>query len=126
MCLEKISKKKIATEDIVVYKLVYTYNDCLHTVFQYSLVEIGKTYHSKIKIINRFSKNKYIEIALHSFKNLNDAIIHKNSDAKKIVKCIIPKGAKYYEGVFDTGWISSPSFASDTIKYVEKIEIIET
>ena len=78
------------------------------TYYQKCEIEIGEIYHSEI--------NKCVDTiheALHSY-----AFKPIQNKGKILVKCIIPKGSTYYVGDFD----GSPSYASDTIKYVEIID----
>jgi hypothetical protein len=186
MCLEKISEKRIAEEDITVYKFlsmsktlkgpyVVSGNDCvaiisgqkvvgkisidesgaifichnyedfdgstadnllgfryswmidkdvtsvevnhvelisksLTTPFRYSPVEIGKTYESELEVCG-----DTIEKGLHSFKKVVRPYYKDNAI---FVKCIIPKGSKYYEGLFN----DRISYASNKLTYLEIIE----
>jgi len=77
------------------------------TVYRNFCVVIGKTYKSKLEKVG----NK-IEKGLHSY-----AEIPGKSFNEKIVKCIIPKGSKYYTGTFN----DKVSYASDKLKYIEII-----
>ena len=78
------------------------------TPYQLAIVKLGKTYTSALLR----ELDTAIEIGLHSFANYEDA---KNNGSGVVVKCIIPKGAEYYEGTFDR----SKSYASNRLKYVE-------
>lgn len=153
MCLEKISEKKVAKEDIVVYKFVLEENGKYITPFQETEIKIGETYNSEISIaekINlenihkylnneRYNSNRYINNALHSFKKYLEAVTVIDIFNGKLflsgiltkyemVKCIIPKNSIYYEGKYypfvgiNCDW-GFDCIASDTIKYVEFIEI---
>lgn len=84
----------------------------LGTYYRREEVEIGKTYVSKlVKIDNT------VEEGLHSYGNKPHYIINKI-----LAECIIPKGAKYYEGKFE----NELSYASDTLKYIRLITKAET
>ena len=119
MCLKiKIfSRKKIAKEDIVCYKGLLDYEDDeLFTPFQEFSIKIGETYHSELKR-TKFLSNE-VDLGIHSLSNYEsakDAIMYYHI----IVKCIIPKGSKYYEGT----WTNEKykSYASNCLKYVEII-----
>ena len=87
------------------------YEKTFITPFQGAEVKLGETYHSEI--VKRFSYAVYE--GLHSFKTLDYDQIDEDDI---IVKCIIPKGSKYYVGEFD----GTVSFASNKIKYVEIIK----
>jgi hypothetical protein len=81
------------------------------TPFRNVEIEIGKIYKSKL-----IKYNSLIEEGIHSFENLEDTKLIASLDEDLfVVKCIIPKGSKYYIGKFD-GYVS---YASDTLKYVE-------
>lgn len=81
------------------------------TPYRHYKIKIGETYSSKL---DRRNKNREIRVGLHSFKYLEDIKRTHNI----IAECIIPKGSKYYEGLFG----GSMSFASDTLKYVRIID----
>lgn len=96
MCLKNISEKKIAENDIIVYKFIINENNNFFTPYYDANIKIGKTYRSKIK----FNYYNHITVGLHSFKNYNDALFASNyhstlipltNNSNKIVKCIIPK-----------------------------------
>lgn len=81
MCLINFSEKKIAEEDIIVYKYLKCFYDELYTPYYNALVKIGDTYYSDIYIEDNFflkdnilikEKDNAINKALHSFKNYND------------------------------------------------------
>ncbi len=83
-----------------------------------------------------------VNIGVHSFGELEDAqTIQKefnfyysavasefNLPAElpaKVYKCVIPKGASYFEGRFtltSSIWKDAPSFASTELKFIEQIE----
>jgi len=79
------------------------------TPYQRVIVEMGKTYRSEIEV----NKRNQIEQALHSYVN-----IPEDEEFSHIAKCIIPKGATYYEGTFD----GKRSYASNKLKYINIIE----
>lgn len=105
---------------------VETLNSLYKTPHMDFIVNMGKTYHSELirnvgvgqlwstkenKLVT--VKRVNITVGLHSFatppyKGMGDVI----------AKCIIPKGSKYYEGMFG----DSVSLASDTLTYVEIID----
>ena len=92
--------------------------DCIYvTPYRDTIINIGETYKSKLrKFITPIGYT--IEEGLHSFTRVEDAY---NDGCGIIVKCIIPKGSKYYKGVF--GYESVPSYASDCITYVEIVNM---
>lgn len=111
MCLRLVkgnNQQKIASEDIVVYKVLHYDGTNFLTFFQFKPVEIGRTYEST------FSFNYFggVEMGLHSFSNLQDAL---NGQERLVCRCIIPKGSAYYEGWF----ANMESYASNRLTYVE-------
>lgn len=121
MCLilQEGARKKTATEDMIVYKVISLYCDGSYvTPYQYASVKLGETYTSELR---KEKNDSIVEIGIHSFKNLVDARNEKNywDDPQEIVKCIIPKGSKYYEGDFSC---LVDSYASTALKYLEIIE----
>ena len=81
-----------------------------------SAVKLGKTYTS---ILARDRYND-VEQGIHSLRDKQGVDIEMDyfgDDDYRVVRCIIPKGSKYYVGYFDV----VKSIASDTIKYIEFI-----
>ena len=77
------------------------------TPYKHFPIEVGKTYDSEL-----IKKDEYVYEGLHSYKNLAGA---KKYHTGIYVKCIIPKGSKYYEGRFDV----DDAYASDKLTYVK-------
>lgn len=116
MCLEifkpkypdEISEPKIAKKNITCYKLfrqvgMLSNPPYLESPYQNSVYEIGKKKTSKL-ICYMVSCGQAVSIGLHSFNNYQSAIDNTSGWVMSkiiIVKCIIPKGAKYYTGTFD-------------------------
>lgn len=105
----EFSKKPLIAEvDIKVYKVINKGNLSPYREFKY---EKGWHYYQKSKnnpftfnIYQNWWENTYnlsVLAGLHSFKNFKDAQDEAswNYDSKAI-KMIIPKGAKYFEGVW--------------------------
>lgn len=125
MCLELplFNKEKVAKEDIVCYKYVDIRSNLIFTTFHRAIVEIGKTYESKLikskyYWLFGFMPYSYIGDGLHTFKTYYGCLasfINTALETTKIVKCVIPAGSKYYEGTFD----GQKSYASDKLTYVE-------
>lgn len=90
----------------------YSNNHMFVTPYKKAIVQIGKLYNSKLI---RIHDSNVVNIDIHSFANYEDAI---NDGSGFIIKCVIPKGAKYYEGLFG----EDLSYASNKIKYVEIIK----
>ena len=123
---------KIADKDIICYKLVKRtkIKGIYKSSFQGFEYIIRKLYTNNINIrfINKIVKTwcltyPYLmynidEGMFHSYKsNLTPILSPLPSCA--LLKCIIPKGAYYFEGYFD----DSPSYASSQIKILEEIKI---
>lgn len=93
-----------------------------HTTYVNAKIEIGNTYTSSLSRDNDLLKS-YIETGLHAFvceKDVSKYLkrSHENKRYAVIVKCLIPKGSKYYVGTF----YGYKSYASDTLKYLEILE----
>lgn len=132
MCLEKISEKIVATEDIVCYKQcrqmrdkkliwnlknifrfkwILDYDYTYKTPFYYMEVELGKTYTSVLQVDQDGTINK----GLHSYANKVDTGFYA------LIECVIPKGATYYKGI----GLREPGYASDKLRYVKLIKKFE-
>jgi len=135
MCLRTQQKRvKTAKADIIVYKHVI--NNCFSnsidygdhkpkrlytsvnsdyiTSYQKTPVEIGKTYKSKL---DKPDDHGDIHMDLHSFADLADAKKEARNWREVLVKCVIPKGARYYLGDFE----EYSSYASNQLQYIEII-----
>lgn len=118
MCLRVTNPSVLleAVEDIVCYKVIckYIHKNGYHTPYRLFPITIGDTYKSKLELIEReYKYGNSVEKGLHSFCNLDDVLTIDSAEI--IVKCIIPKGSKYYKGYFD----GDASYASDTLYYEE-------
>ena len=132
MCLHlNHLEPKIADKDIVCYKFVEktkikgVYKSCFQE-FEY-VIRQSYTNNLDIKFVDRIIKNlcpsyphygiyAIEEGMFHSYvSNLNPILSPLPNHA--LLKCIIPKGAYYFEGYFD----DCPSYASSQIKILEEI-----
>ena len=133
MCLDiNHLKPKIADKDIVCYKLVkrtkikgiYKSN---FQRFEYVIRQLY-TNNLDIRFADKVIKNLCLsyphldiyaveEGMFHSYENHLYPVILSPLPHGALLKCIIPKGAYYYEGYFD----DSPSYASSQIKILEEI-----
>ena len=120
-------KPKIADKDIVCYKLVektkikgiYKSN---YQGFEYIIRQLY-TNNLDIRFANKSMKWYFYK----SFYKIEEGMFHSYVShlypilsplpCCALLKCIIPKGAYYYEGEFD----ESPSYASSQIKILEEI-----
>ena len=128
MCLDiNHLKPKIADKDIVCYKLVKRtkIKGIYKSSFQRFEYVIRQLYTNNLDI--RFA-NKSIKRHFYTcFYIIEEGMFHSYTSNLypilsplpncALLKCIIPKGAYYYEGYFDY----SPSYASSQIKILEEI-----
>ena len=133
MCLDlNHLKPKIADKDIVCYKLVKRtktkgiYKSSFQG-FEYIIRQLY-TNNLDIRFADKVIKNLCLsyphldiyaveEGMFHSYASNLYPIILSPLPNCALLKCIIPKGAYYFEGYFD----DSPSYASSQIKILEEI-----
>ena len=95
MCFIKkrrFSLPKIAREDIFCYKIVLRFNVSFVSLIQGFPYVRGETYKTRFIPHEKFFK-MYISRGFHSYINMPPEIYLKY----RIVKCIIPKGTRYYK-----------------------------
>ena len=133
MCLVTTQlESKIADKDIVCYKLVKRtkIKGIYKSNFQRFEYVIRQLYTNNLdirfadKVIkNLCSSYPHLDIyaveegMFHSYENHLYPVILSPLPNCALLKCIIPKGAYYFEGYFD----ESPSYASSQIKILEEI-----
>ena len=128
MCLVlKYLEPKIADKDIVCYKMVERtkIKGIYKSSFQGFEYIIRQLYTNNIKIEFSYKliKDKVLfghsieEDMFHSYVSYLYPVILSPLPCGALLKCIIPKGAYYFEGYFD----DSPSYASSQIKILEEI-----
>ena len=122
MCLDLTSKSRlcIATKDITVYKHVIQIEpNKFVTTYRKQSGKIGKLYRSRM-----IMGTDTVEKAIHSYTNKRYAVLDIQDEYCRsrrdvcmvLMKCIIPKGAKYIKGKY---FIYPTAIASNKLKYVE-------
>ena len=122
---------KIANKDIVCYKLVKRtkikgiYKSSFQK-FEYVIRQLY-TNNLDIRFADKVIKNLCPSYPHHGIYAIEEGMFHSytnympfelfTSPDETILKCIIPKGAYYFEGYFD----DCPSYASSQIKILEEI-----
>lgn len=126
LCIKKSDNEQIAEEDIVCYKLLIECYDkkSKSTVFKsirgtYQLNTLYRL-RKKLKPDNNILQEFGINKGYHSYDKEGAIVAKKHAlSFRKIYKCIIPKGAKYYKGVHNnreyTGYVST------SIKVIEQV-----
>ena len=143
MCLKakKDTVKKIAEEDIVVWKYLCRFNFKYYTPYQNMKVKVGKQYRTKLGKMICYSTFDFAVVneGFHSFKFEEDAHTICKSENQVVCKCVIPKGSEYYEGTYEYPTIAPtptddpyapttydfepyPALVSSEIRYEEIIE----
>ena len=130
MCLDiNHLKPKIADKDIVCYKLVKRTK--IKGVYKSSFKEfeyvIRQLYINNFDIKFSYFLIKHISMIGSPITYIEEGMYHSYANNLypilsplpwcALLKCIIPKGAYYFEGYFD----DSPSYASSQIKILEEI-----
>ena len=122
---------KIADKDIVCYKLVKrtkikgVYKSSFQG-FEYIIRQLY-TNNLDIRFVDKIIKNLYPSYPSSCIYVIEEGMFHSYASNLypilsplpncALLKCIIPKGAYYFEGYFD----DSPSYASSQIKILEEI-----
>lgn len=143
MCLYTTSKKvQVAKEDIVCYKVMIEYSGVKYvwmSPYKGMAYEEGHNYEleRQLQLLDASKTISYpyiVEEGFHSFANLSDALSFRNVFMARfpqlgarqytyvIVKCIIPEGTAYVEGLFIDWGNKFPSFCSEKIICEDKIE----
>ena len=128
--LESKIEPKIADKDIICYKLVERTK--IKGVYKSSFIGfeyiIRQLYTNNIKIEFSYFLIKHTSIIDSPITYIEEGMFHSYASCLypvtlsplpwcALLKCIIPKGAYYYEGYFD----NYPSYASSQIKILEEI-----
>lgn len=102
MCLVTNNPEQIAKEDITCYKIVFLEDNKLLSFYQGFEYILNNLYTTVISYTHDLIEEDYIciERAFHSYTSLDYAMRFLQTHAiygATIVKCIIPKGAKFYQ-----------------------------
>jgi hypothetical protein len=106
---DTIPEPQIANKNIFCYKIFKVRpNKGLVSPYRNKEYEIGIRNYSRLEYhlaCTQTHELDIVDIGIHSFIYLRDAIIERDTQfvyqSVHIVKCMIPKGAKYYTGVFE-------------------------
>lgn len=102
MCLITLNPEQTVKEDITCYKVVFLEGNKLLSLYQCFEYILNNLYTTVISYTYDLIEKNYIciERAFHSYTSLDRAMrflqAHEIYGAT-IVKCIIPKGAKFYQ-----------------------------
>ena len=114
---------KIAEADLDCYKVVINIGDSYYTYFRSFKIKLDSGYTGELgkPELNNVSR-LVIRRGFHTFVNFEDAkkFVENNFDAcsMRVIKAVIPKGSRYYEGLFYSLMdVKAPSYASDVIDY---------
>ena len=111
MCLvTRLVKAIKASKDIICYKVYIPsgINNIFVSPYRgYKMPRLGKRvqteFNNKVDITSRlYNGESYVELGFHSYKNLEDIIEKRSVREAIIVECTIPKGTKYYKGLYGT------------------------
>lgn len=102
MCLITTNPEHVAKEDIICYKVVFLEGNKLLSFYYGFEYILNNLYTTGILYIRDLIEEDYIciERAFHSYTSLDSAmkfLQEREINNAVIVKCIIPKGAKFYQ-----------------------------
>lgn len=110
MCLyTSQTKSLIAKKDITCYKVVYPYeaDRQFRSEFRFFEYKIGRTYRLRMGVRQWLPNDGgYLYSGFHSFTTLKNALEHGDK-YMVLLKCVIPKGARYYTGEFVRGFCNA-------------------
>lgn len=114
MALTIIDKKEYpATEDIVVYATVFIYHNVITSAVEQRPIELDTVCFREMKHIT----DKFMAAGFQVYMNKEDAKRLPLLKHEHMFECVIPKGAKYYEGLKN----SFDAFISNKLIYKKKI-----
>lgn len=118
MCLELLSEKLVAKEDITCYKVVTKSGNKLRTLYQKAEIQLGTFKASGTISKEKRGKRETIgEGMIHTFGRYDQALDEATGKSNALIyKCIIPKGTSYYVGLFE----AYLSYGSEVIEVLEE------
>lgn len=117
MCLELLSEKLVAKEDIICYKIVRKRGDELYTPYQEVKIKPGIFKATGTLSEDCGARRKTVrEGVIHTFAKYDQALDRKDRESTLIYKCVIPKGTNYYIGLFE----AFLSYGSEVINVLEE------
>lgn len=117
MCLELLSEKLVAKEDIICYKIVRKRGNKLYTLYQEVEIKPGIFKATGTLYEDHGDRRKTVgEGVIHTFAKYDQALDEKDGKNTLIYKCVIPKGTNYYIGLFE----AFLSYGSEIINVLEE------
>lgn len=117
MCLELLSKKLVAKEDIVCYKMLIKRGNELYTPYLEVKIKPGIFKATGTLSEDYGTRRKTVgEGVIHTFAKYDQARDEKGRKNTLIYKCVIPKGTNYYIGLFE----AFLSYGSEVINVLEE------
>ena len=106
-------KQMIAKEDIVCFKVVdynkktkqmFSFDEHCYTEFKFDKCHIcDERFYQKIETWHGYNEYVMYYGGYLSYRDFGSALQNKYGN-KKVLKCIIPQGSKYYEGTLQTSY----------------------
>lgn len=117
MCLYTTQPKSlIAKKDITCYKVVHPHIKAFLSEYRFFEYKIGRTYRLYTGVKQWAPDNYgYMYSGFHSFTTLKNALEY-GGKRMVLLKCVIPKGSRYYVGDFGNG--SCTQYCSNRIRVV--------
>ena len=111
---------KIAWKPITTYKVIYSRNSLLLTLYRDYPIQIGNTYKETLRNIFKSRKHIYshynMNKGLHSFTSKYFAIViaQNNKCNRIVIECVIPKFSLYWIG-------NNYDIVSNKLKYIKTL-----
>ncbi len=129
------TSRQVAKEDIVCYK-VLTHGREMNNFFDtgdYDGTKWYSPYRRTVADVESGMKSALqdvphgdsVDVGIHSFESESSAryLSRLWGFPAKVFKCVIPKGAEYYEGIFELNTYNfAGSFASSELRFIEELK----